>query len=140
MDNHPDACLVVIDMLARIRPTQRRNHNAYQDDYGTIAELQTFAHRKGISILIVHHTRKASADDPFDELNSITGLLGAADGGMIICRKRGAKHATLHVTGKDLTEYLELDMEFDSERAMRTARGNAGEYGQAESKTKRWRP
>jgi RecA-family ATPase len=62
MDNHPDARLVVIDMLARIRPTARRNHNAYQDDYDTIAGLQTFAHQKGISILIVHHTRKASAE------------------------------------------------------------------------------
>jgi hypothetical protein len=82
-------------------------------------------------VLIDHHTRKASADDPFDELNGTIRLLGAADGGMIIRRKRGEKHATLHVTGKDLTEYLELAMEFDSERAMWTARGNAGEYGQA---------
>jgi Fic family protein len=50
---------------------------------------------------------------------------------MIIRRQRGAKHATLHVTGKDVTDYLELAMEFDSEHAMWTARGNAEEYGQA---------
>jgi predicted transcriptional regulator len=131
MDAHPEARLVVIDLLARIRPTARRNSNAYQDDYDTIAGLQTFAHRKGISILIVHHTRKASADDPFDELNGTTGLLGAADGGMIIRRQRGAKHATLHVTGKDLTDYLELAMEFDTVHAMWTARRNPEEYGQA---------
>jgi hypothetical protein len=130
MDNHPDARLVVIDMLARIRPTARLYRNAYQDDYDTIAGLQTFAHRKGISILIVHHTRKASADDPFDELNGTTGLLGAADGGMIIRRQRGAKHATLHVTRKDVTDYLELALEFDAVHAMWMARGNAAEYGQ----------
>jgi len=79
-------------------------------------------------VLIVHHTRKASADDPFDELNGTTGLLGAADGGMIIRRKRGAKHDTLHVTGKDLTEYLELAMEFDSERAMWTVGQHFEQY------------
>jgi hypothetical protein len=54
------------------------------------------------------------ADDPFDELSGTTGLLGAADTGMVLRRERGSKKATLYVTGRDLEEELELALLFDS--------------------------
>jgi RecA-family ATPase len=99
---HPEAWLVVLDILARVWPLQRLR-SAYQSDYLPIAALQTLATELSLTILIVHHNRKApSADDSFDELNATTGLLGAADGGMILRRARGEDNAFLHMTSRRL--------------------------------------
>lgn len=124
---HPEARLVIIDILARVRPSAQ-SRSPYQDDYKIIAALQTLATTLGITILIVVHTRKASADDPFDEFNATNGLLGAADGGMILRRTRKKADAVLHVTGRDLEEDLALALKLDSSTALWAAIGDAEEH------------
>lgn len=53
-------------------------------------------------MLIVHHTRKQSADDKFDMISGTNGLLGAADGAFLLAKeKRTSNSATLDVSGRD---------------------------------------
>ena len=56
----------------------------------------------GITMLIVHHTRKLEADDKFDMIAGTNGLLGAADGGFVLYKeKRTSNAAILDATGRD---------------------------------------
>ena len=53
-------------------------------------------------MLVVHHTRKQTADDKFDMISGTNGLLGAADGGFVLYKdKRTSNNATLEVSGRD---------------------------------------
>jgi AAA domain len=95
--------LIVIDILQKIRPL-KGSGNVYQDDYNTLGAIQTFAIKHGLCILVLHHTRKADADDVFDTLNGSGGVGGAVDGALIIARKRGEGAAILSTTGRDIPE------------------------------------
>ena len=77
--SRPDARLVVIDTLAKIRPRQRRGANAYQEDYEALEALLPLAARHNVAVLVVHHLRKMAASDPLDEVNSSIGLTGGVE-------------------------------------------------------------
>ena len=94
---------VVIDILQKIRP-MKGSGNVYQDDYNALGALQQFATTRNLCLLILHHTRKAEADDVFDTINGSGGVGGAADGALIITRKRGDGAAVLATTGRDIHE------------------------------------
>ena len=55
------------------------NQNLYSGDYAAAGELKRVADDFGVAIVLVHHTRKATADDPLDTVSGTNGLAGAAD-------------------------------------------------------------
>jgi hypothetical protein len=57
-----------------------------------------------VAVVIVHHTRKASAADFLDEVSGTQGVAGAADSVLVLKRMRGKADAVLHVTGRDIEE------------------------------------
>jgi hypothetical protein len=61
---HPDARLVVIDVLAAFREPSTNKTNAYDQDYAAVSQLQKLAARRAITIIIVHHTRKGRFRGP----------------------------------------------------------------------------
>jgi hypothetical protein len=111
--SRPDARLVVIDTLAKIRPRQRRGANAYQEDYEALEALLPLAARYNVAVLVVHHLRKLAASDPLDEVNSSIGLTGGVDGVMILKRERTRADATLFVAGRDVEEEKEFALRWD---------------------------
>src|SRR5262249_49789922 len=56
--------LVVLDTLAGVKPI--RTQQGYAEDYESLAALHRLANDKGVSIIVLHHTRKMEADDPRD--------------------------------------------------------------------------
>lgn len=114
LDDHPTARLVVIDTLAKIRPKRDAKSGAgYAEDYADIEQLQELAAQYQITILLVHHARKAAADDWLDEISGTLGIAGSADGAMVLKRARGEGLATLAVTGRDLDEEKEIALVWD---------------------------
>ena len=109
---HPDARLVVVDTLAKVRPRQRGQH-LYSEDYAALERLLPLAADHGVSILVVHHLRKMDADDPLDTISGSTGLSGGVDGTLILKRERGKADAYLHVDGRDVEEPVELALRWD---------------------------
>lgn len=103
---HPDARLVVIDTLARVRPgNSNSDRDRYTFDYATVAALQDVAKDfTGTAIIVVHHTRKATADDVLDEVSGTTGLTAAADSILILKRPRNKQDADLHIVSRDAAE------------------------------------
>jgi hypothetical protein len=96
--------LVIVDTLARLRARPGQGENSYLADYDALARLKQIADKFGVALLLVHHTRKAGADDPLDTVSGTHGIAGAADCVIVLKRARGQADATLHIMGRDVPE------------------------------------
>ncbi len=110
---HPDARLIVVDTLKRVRPREPATARLYDADYDAVAGLQELAQRHRVCILLIHHTRKAEADDPLDLISGTTGLTAGADGALVLRRTRGASDAELVGCHRDLPADLSLALRWD---------------------------
>ena len=109
---HPDTKLVIIDTMQKIREAGGEAYS-YARDYEIIGKLKRFADRHSICIVTVHHTRKQPAGDSFETISGTTGLLGCADGALLMQKKkRTALEATVDAVGRDQQDqilYLKKD-------------------------------
>lgn len=106
MREHPDTKLIIIDTMQKIRETGGEAYS-YASDYEIIGKLKAFADRYGICLLTVHHTRKQPAGDAFEMISGTTGLLGCADGSLLMQKKkRTALEATIDVVGRDQQDQI----------------------------------
>jgi hypothetical protein len=112
IDVHADIRLVILDTLATIRPSGNARDSQYQSDYEAVRGLHGLANERGIAIVIIHHVRKADADDPFDTVSGSTGLTGAADATLVLTKTSDGK--VLYGRGRDLMEF-ESALSFDPE-------------------------
>jgi hypothetical protein len=112
LDSVAEPRLVVIDVWQCFKAPGRRGAGVYEQDYETARPIKQLADRRGCAALVLHHTRKAAAEDVFDEVNATMGLTGAADATLVLTRSRGDSEATLHLTGRDVEEG-KLALRFD---------------------------
>jgi hypothetical protein len=119
---HPDARLVVIDVLAAFRAPSSSSKNAYDQDYAAISQLQELASRRSITILVIHHTRKGASDDPVEEISGTLGLGGGADAFLVL--KRKGVSGTLIGRGRDIEDH-DLGLQFSKETCHWTILGEA---------------
>ncbi len=113
LQGHPDARLIIIDTLAKVRG-RPRSASHYSEDYASLEAVQALAHQYSIAILVIHHTIKETRQDPLDEVNATIGLTGVADNILILRRQRGQPDATLLGDGRELTG-IELSLHFDDD-------------------------
>jgi hypothetical protein len=116
LDEHPDRTLVVVDTLARMRDRRVGQTDIYGADYEDIAGLQALAMEYGVTVLIIHHTRKGRGEAPngdqLERVSGTLGLTGAADAVLVLRRKRHEKAAQLFITGRDVEE-RELELRWE---------------------------
>ena len=114
MREHPDTVLIVVDTLQKIREAVGDSYS-YASDYDVIGRLKQFADSYNICVLIVHHTRKQPAGDTFDMISGTNGLMGAADGALLMKKeKRTDSTATLDLSSRDNPDqklYLEKNQD-----------------------------
>lgn len=114
---HPNVKLVIIDTLQRIRKAGQEQYN-YASDYETVCALKKIADHFLVTVLVVHHTRKAGSSDSFNMISGTTGLLGCADGALVLQKSsRMENTATLDVTGREVAD-TRLNLRFDKQRKM----------------------
>lgn len=125
-DAHPQMRLIIIDTWRTMKPPGTARRAAYDEDALSAAPLLDFVRaRPGLACLVIHHTRKAEADDPFDTLSGTHGLTGVFDTLMVLGRHGvGAK---LVAQGRDL-ELYEKAMERDQRTGGWTMLGDAVEH------------
>ena len=123
----PKCRLIIIDTLQRLRPPQQGNRGLYEQDYNTLVYLKTLADQCGVAIVVVHHLRKGSSNDPLEEVSGTTGLTGAADTIWTLKRDRGRADAVLFSTGRDIDE-SETALRFDKALGLWVLLGDASEY------------
>ncbi len=114
-EKHPDARLIIIDTLQKVRPAAAKNGSLYADDYRALEGLQKLAGKRRLTVLVLHHTRKMASDDPLETVSGTQGLGGAADSVLVLKRDRSHRDATLFVTGRDVEE-SEITLRWDAER------------------------
>lgn len=114
MREHSDTKLIIIDTMQKIREVGGEAYS-YASDYEIVGKLKQFADKHCICVLTVHHTRKQPARDAFEMISGTTGLLGCADGSLLMQKKkRTALEATIDVVGRDQQDqilYLKKDPE-----------------------------
>ena len=98
-----DVGLIVIDTLQKVRVSDG-NGGMYANDYKEAGALKKLADKYGICILLIHHLRKQSAADPFDQISGSTGLMGVADTSWVMQRKRMSQTADILLTGRDMDD------------------------------------
>ena len=98
-----DVGLVVIDTLQKVRVSDG-NGGMYANDYKEAGALKKLADKYGICILLIHHLRKQTASDPFDQISGSTGLMGVADTSWVMQRKRMSQTADILLTGRDMDD------------------------------------
>ena len=114
--------LIVLDTLAGVKPI--RTQHGYTEDYESLAALHRLANEKGVSIIVLHHTRKMEAEDPVDTVSGTLGLAGCADSVLVLARS--SQGTTLYVRGRDIEE-AEHAVNFDKAGCRWTILGNAAE-------------
>ena len=98
---HPSTRLVIVDTLQKVREMSGDAYS-YAGDYEIISRLKAFGEQNGVCVLIVHHTRKQPAGDSFETISGTTGLLGCADGAILMQKeKRTDNKASLDIVGRD---------------------------------------
>ena len=120
--------MIVVDVFARVRGHAAQQPSAYEADYAPMAALKAIADKYSVAILVVHHTRKAGAEDFMDQVSGTQGLNGAADATMVLKRSRGSADAVLQVTGREIDE-AEYAMTFAADiGCWQMLDGPAGDY------------
>ena len=110
LKKYPDTVLVVIDTFQIVRGGS--SDVIYAGDYGEVRQLKEIADAHGLTILLLHHLRKAGDSDPLNRLSGSTGLTGAMDAVYVLDHKRCDSNAVLTCTGRDI-EDRKLDLEMD---------------------------
>lgn len=111
LEAHPAARLVVVDVFAKMREASPSRETGYGTDYADVAMLKP--QRPGVTVLLVHHSRKADSEDAIDSVSGTLGIGGAADGVLVLKRARGESEAELHLIGRDLEEEGQFSVRFD---------------------------
>ena len=71
--------MVVIDVYVKVKKTISKSLNAYENDNYNLQNLQTLAIKYNIGIVLVHHTKKGTETDVFDEINGSAGIQSNMD-------------------------------------------------------------
>lgn len=124
---HPDARMIVLDTLQRVKGAAQRGGNVYEVDYNQIGPLQELAMAKNVAVIAVTHLRKTgnyTVDDVFERVSGSTGIFAAADTAWVISGKRGAEELDLHVTGRDLG-FAEYKIKFNQDTSRWEMLGNS---------------
>jgi hypothetical protein len=123
--------LVVIDVLAKVRKPTGGTRSVYEADYEALTGLHRLSHELGIAILVVHHTRKAAADDLMETVSGSNGITGAADTVIVMAKKGGG--ALLDIRGRDV-EAAELAIQFSKDACRWTILGTAADVHQSDQR------
>jgi hypothetical protein len=91
--------VVVVDSLQRFRAMPDRTLPAFAQDYEAVRVLAELAKDfPGLAVLVLHHTTKATVDDPVAAISGTYGLTAAADNYLILLRQGEAFR--LHCGGR----------------------------------------
>lgn len=105
VENHGPNSTIIIDTAGKIMPPPIAGESAYARDYRFGAALKKVADdNPGLSLIVVHHTRKARGGDWLEDTSGTNGLPGSADSVLVLDRARSASDGVLKVTGRDIVE------------------------------------
>ncbi len=104
LNDYPNIKMVIIDTLQKVRDYDDGTYS-YSKDYEVIGQLKELADDKDICLILIHHTRKQKSDDCFDMISGTNGLMGCADGALVLYKEeRSSDSAKLIASGRDIRD------------------------------------
>lgn len=104
MRHYPKTKLIIIDTLIKVRDISWSG-SVYADDYACMTVFKHLAEQYDIAIVLVHHTRKQESQDIMEMISGTNGIMGCADGAMVLERpKRLLPEASLNMTSRDFED------------------------------------
>ncbi len=98
--------MVILDTYGKAVPEASKEETTYLRDYHFGGELKLIADdRPGMALLVLHHDRKATAEDFVQMVSGTNGIAGAFDTIMMLNRKRLDPQGLLKITGRDVPEH-----------------------------------
>lgn len=114
LGRNPGARLAVIDSYSYVQPSKPNGPSDYTPEYNALIRLRETGERRGVSILLVHHTRKASASNTSDRIIGSIAFQGVPDNLFILDEESPFERTkTLSHLGRHI-EKGELAIRFDS--------------------------
>lgn len=106
LDENPSCTLVIIDTLAKVRSADHGKGFMYTDDYEAGSAIKAIADKRGISILLLHHTNKLSDDgkDMMDTVSGSTGVTGSVDHILFLKRNRLEEDGLMTLISRDFED------------------------------------
>lgn len=129
LDSQENPRLIIIDVYTKVRPPAVSKETPYESDYRALSPLKRYADSRNVSVLIVHHTRKMSAQDPFDTISGTTGFTGAADAALVLASDEDG--VTLYGRGRDVEE-VSTAVEFEKKTGRWVALGDREDVRRSE--------
>lgn len=126
-----NARMVIIDVFTKVRPERNSSDVPYEADYRALSPLKRLADETGIAVVVIHHTRKMAAEDPFETVSGTNGFTGAAD--TILILDRGSQGVTLYARGRDIEE-VETALSFDRQSGAWLAQGASSEVRRSDER------
>lgn len=124
---------VFVDTYAKIKPNRGSKYDEYVAEYNVSGYLQQLADELDIALLLVHHSRKSDAIDPYDTVLGSTGITAAVDTMILL---RGTPDGTvLQGKGRDLEEFEHI-VKLEKSTLTWTLVGNVEEVRQSETTKK----
>jgi hypothetical protein len=97
--------LVLIDTLGRALERPQKGETTYDRDYRIVVALKGIADaHPGSTIIVSHHSRKATADDFVDAVSGTNAIAGGCDTVLVLNRQRSSRDGLLKVAGRDVNE------------------------------------
>ncbi len=113
---HEDLRMVIIDTFGAAFAVEKEYRgNAFHADYTMIGQLQELARELDVSVLLLHHTRKARSESTFENILGTVGVIAAPDT-LMVFRQMNRKNM-LFITGRDI-ENSEHVLDFNSDTFM----------------------
>lgn len=99
IEANPRIRFVIVDSLTRFRDAPTRDKPQFHQDYEAVRLLADIVKDfPGLSIIVLHHTKKDQGDDPIADISGTFGLTAAADNYMVMRREAG--EYVLHCGGR----------------------------------------
>ncbi|MDE3017249.1 MAG: AAA family ATPase [Pseudomonadota bacterium] len=130
---NPGVRLIIVDTLQKVRGPTQGSGKTYELDYALITKLKQLADDSGVTIIVVHHVKKAEEADFIATVSGSFGLTGAADTILVLGRKRGDADGVLQITGRDVEE-SSIALKFDKTTMRWLLLGNAEEYSRSKQR------
>jgi hypothetical protein len=104
--------LVVVDLLAEVRPPMDPRQPTYDYDRQFLRALNGWGEEHHVAVLVIHHVRKSKGEDVFDEISGTLGINGAVSTMLILARDASGQ-ILLHRTGRDMIDDDALTLTWD---------------------------
>ena len=132
IERKPEARLIVIDTLAKVRDPKGMQESSHEADYAAVSELKALADERAWRSFWCTTFGRCPPSIPLDTVTGTIGLTGAVDGVLVLTRD--GHGTTLHGRGRDLEE-IEDAAAFDREACLWRIAGKAQDVRRSDERT-----